>query len=83
MLSHDIERFRYFSQGYLYRSPDKTNVLGDLRHSIFPDSIAPLWGIVIDPELSESHAQFKYFRRISKSYLTRFWEMVRGLSAAV
>jgi inner membrane protein len=77
-LSHDIERFRYFSQGYLYRHPSEPNMLCDLRYALFPDSVLPLWGIRIDPEKPESHVELKYYREFSKSSFIRLWQMVQG-----
>ena len=78
VLGHDIERFRYFSQGYLYHHPSETNVLGDLRYAMYPDSVMPLWGICIDPENPGLHPELKYFREFSKSSFTRLWKMIRG-----
>jgi inner membrane protein len=78
LLGYDIERFRYFSQGYLYRHPSEPNVLGDLRYSMYPDSIYPLWGIRIDPENPELHVEMKSFRGFSKSSFTRLWQMIQG-----
>ena len=78
VLGRDIERFRYFSQGYLYRHPGEVDVLGDLRYAIYPDSILPLWGIRIDPDKNESHAELEYFRSVSKPSFKRLWRMICG-----
>lgn len=78
VLGSDIERFRHFSQGYLYRHPNEPFVLGDLRYAIFPDSIVPLWGIRINPNKTGSHAELEYFRDTSKSSLIRLWKMICG-----
>jgi len=37
VLEDDIARFRFFSQGYLYRHPGDSHVIGDLRYALFPD----------------------------------------------
>ena len=42
VLHEDIQRFNYFSDGYLAWHPDKKNVLGDIRYALTPDSISPL-----------------------------------------
>jgi inner membrane protein len=78
VLGHDIERFRYFSQGYLYWHPSEPNVLGDLRYAMYPDSVLPLWGITIAPDNPGLPAELKYFREVSKSSFIRLWEMIRG-----
>ena len=81
VLGRDIERFRFFSQGYLYRHPNEEHVLGDLRYAIYPDSILPLWGIHVDPEEPELHAEQKYFRDVSIASFRRLWRMICGLEA--
>lgn len=78
ILGRDIERFRYFSQDYLYRHPSEAYVLGDLRYAMYPDSVVPLWGILVDPKSPGSHAELKYFREFSKSTFTRLWSMIWG-----
>lgn len=77
-LGRDIERFRYFSQSYLYRHPTETNVLGDLRYSMYPDSVMPLWGLQADPHNPGAHAKLKYFRKFSTASFLRLWKMIRG-----
>lgn len=41
----DIERFRKFSAGFLAVDPDDSNKIIDMRYSMLPHHIAPLWGI--------------------------------------
>ena len=78
VLGHDIERFRYFSQGYLYHHPSELNVLGDLRYAMYPDSVLPLWGIRINPENPGLHVELTYFRKFSRSSFSRLWRMSQG-----
>lgn len=73
----DIERFRFFSQGYLYRHPDEPEVLGDLRYAIFPDSVIPLWGIRLQPGQA-GHVDLEYFRTIEEGAFQRLGGMIRG-----
>ena len=77
-LGRDVERFRFFSQGYLYQHPTNMQILGDLRYSMHPDSVIPLWGIHIDPAVEDEHAKILYFRELSINSLDRFWKMIRG-----
>ena len=74
----DVERFRFFSQNYLYRHPKHSNVIGDLRYSMFPDSIQPLWGIRLYPDNPDNRISFEYFRDTDIPYLARLFAMIQG-----
>lgn len=76
-LANDIERFRHFSQGFLYIYPGDPRVVGDLRYALFPDSISPLWGIRIDGDVGE-HADVVYFREASPEAFGQLWRMILG-----
>ena len=78
VLEYDIDRFRFFSQGYLYRYPEDVHVIGDLRYAMFPDSGIPLWGIRVDPSLPEEHVSLEYFREPSEEAFGRLWQMILG-----
>lgn len=75
-LSRDIRRFRRFSDGYLAYDPTRTNVIGDMRYSMLPVSTKPLWGIVIDPELPDRHAEFRFFRDSSSEVRQAFLRLL-------
>ena len=77
-LGKDVQRFRFFSQDYLYRYPENPSVLGDLRYAMFPDSVTPLWGIQLDLAATDAHAEFVYFRDASKRSFDRLWALIRG-----
>lgn len=78
VLWEDIERFRFFSQGYLFLHGRSPLVAGDLRYAMFPDSAVPLWGIRIDPAKPDEHTEMLYFRDASGSAFRRLWQMIRG-----
>ena len=78
VLADDIERFRFFSQGYLYPYSGEANVVADLRYAMFPDSIKPLWGIRMNTANPEEHVSMEYFRDPSVGSLNRLWRMIRG-----
>lgn len=80
VLAGDVERFRFFSQDYLYRYPSEPDVIGDLRYAMYPDSIEPLWGIRVDPVRPEAHVTLEYFRDPSQRAFERLWFMIRGES---
>ena len=83
VLGRDIERFRVFSQGYLYLHPDDDLVVGDVRYAMWPDSVVPLWGIRIDPEHADQHTEMVHFRDPSKPARERLWAMIQGREVAV
>jgi inner membrane protein len=83
VLGRDIERFRFFSQGYLYLHPDDDQVVGDMRYAMWPDSVVPLWGIRIDPARADQHTEMVHYRDPSKPARERLWQMIQGHEVAV
>ncbi len=52
----DIERFRWFSDGFLALNANNKNQVMDVRNSILPNSIKPMWGIEINRTKIENGA---------------------------
>tara|TARA_Y100001970_G_scaffold48264_1_gene61190 strand:+ start:220 stop:1239 length:1020 start_codon:yes stop_codon:yes gene_type:complete len=74
----DIERFRWFSQDYLGFNED-LNLVTDIRYSMIPNQIAPMWGLVIDDERGlEEHAIWWTSRSLDQSQLDLFKDMLKG-----
>jgi inner membrane protein len=74
----DIERFRWFSQDYLGYDEEK-NLVTDVRYSMIPNQIAPMWGLVIDNKRGiNEHAIWWTSRSLNKSQLDLFKEMLSG-----
>ena len=74
----DIERFRWFSQDYLGFDDDK-NLVTDVRYSMVPNQIAPMWGLVIDDRKGpDEHAVWWAGRDLDDESLTLFKEMLLG-----
>ena len=74
----DIERFRWFSQDYLGYDY-KNNLVTDIRYSMIPNQIAPMWGLIIDKERSaDEHAIWWTSRSLDQSQLDLFKEMISG-----
>ena len=72
----DIERFRWFSQDYLGFDDDK-NLVTDVRYSMVPNQIAPMWGLVIDEQQgTNEHAVWWASRDLDDESLTLFKEML-------
>ena len=77
-LTEDIERFRFFSDGYIALLPGEENVIGDMRYSILPNSMRALWGIKIDSQQSQHHATFATFRQLTPQIKSQFVDMLTG-----
>jgi inner membrane protein len=74
----DIERFRWFSQDYLGYDKE-TNIVTDIRYSMIPNQIAPMWGLVIDDQRGiNEHAIWWTSRSLDQSQLDLFKEMLSG-----
>ena len=74
----DIERFRWFSQDYLGFDEEK-NLVTDVRYSMIPNQITPMWGLVIDDQQDvNEHAIWWISRSLEQSQLDLFKEMLSG-----
>lgn len=78
VLYKDIQRFDNFSDGYIAYDLSQKNVIGDLRYSMLPTTIKPLWGIVINKNETETHANYKFFRDSGEPVRTKFIKMLFG-----
>lgn len=76
--SKDIELFTWFSSGYVGLHPEHNLVVGDLRYSILPNEISPLWGIQLKPDEPQAHVSFESFREASKERRQIFLKMLLG-----
>ena len=55
----DIERFRWFSDGFVARDPEYPMRVIDIRYSMVPNEIKPLWSIQLNPEAPrDQHTPF-------------------------
>jgi len=77
--ARDIERFRWFSNGYIARHPDYANRVIDIRYSMIPNEFAPLWSIELHPEAGQGeHAAYLVHRDGGADRLARMWGMLSG-----
>lgn len=77
--ARDIERFRWFSNGYVARDADNRNRVIDIRYSLLPDQIAPLWSIELNPRAGPGeHVVYRTHREGSADTSRRLWEMITG-----
>ena len=78
----DIERFRWFSQDYLGYEKER-NIVTDVRYSMIPNQISPMWGLVIDDQRGiNEHAIWWTSRSLNQSQLELFKDMLKGESCA-
>ena len=63
----DIERFKWFSNGYIAINPKNKNQILDIRYSTLPNEIGGLWGIELSKEKERNdHVKYITNRTISK-----------------
>lgn len=79
VLHHDVKRFDSFSDGYLALHPEDPTLLGDVRYAMLPTGTRPLWGIRLNTQRPETHAQFETSRQMSREEIERFIAMLRGV----
>jgi len=68
VLGHDIKRFLYFSDDFVAFDPSRKNVLIDVRYSMLPTSLKPLWGIDLNVDSKTTHADFINYRERSPEF---------------
>ena len=74
----DLERFRFFSAGFLIEDRRFPGVVSDFRYAAVPDSVSPLWGIDFEGLRPGEHARYRTFNRIDGPQRARFFRMLMG-----
>ena len=75
----DIERFRWFSNGYIALDPLHANRVIDIRYSMIPNEVSPLWSIELDPQRGrKAHAAYLVHRDTDKASPAQMWSMLSG-----
>ena len=72
----DIERFRFFSKDYIAKHPTSGEHVIDIRYSLIPNKITPMWGIRLTPSRSNQHTPFIIFPRDTKNSGRVLWNML-------
>jgi len=73
----DIERFRWFSNGYIALDRNNPYQITDIRYSFLPQKINPLWGIELKPEADkDAHAKFYNARHNREGAVKTLWGML-------
>ena len=72
----DIQRFEWFSKGWLAVHPLYPDVIGDMRYSMLPNEVLPLWGIRLKEEYKHMHVPFEGFQRARRGDQTKLLNMI-------
>ncbi len=73
----DIERFRWFSNGYLAVEPGNPYRITDIRYSMVPNEIQGLWSIELDPAAEpDSHVGYVVSRAADERAVGSFRAML-------
>lgn len=73
----DIERFRWFSNGYIARDPLHARRVIDIRYSLVPNEVQPLWSLELRPGAGrDEHAAYRVHREADRGSAARVWAML-------
>lgn len=73
----DIQRFEHFSSGYIGIDPEDSNSIVDIRYSMLPHQIAPMWGITIDRnKKAQDHVDYFVRREPPEAAIQTLWSML-------
>lgn len=85
IVQKDLKRFEFFSEGLLYRVPERfSNILqeerwiGDLRYSLLPHSLDPLWVVVLPEGEADGHLIYQFTRNVSVEKRQLYMKMLKG-----
>ena len=78
VLYQDVVRFNTLIDGYLALHPSNNNLLGDLRYSLLPNSLEPLWAIRLNRSIPDKHVKYEFFRNTDKQTRQKFLDMLLG-----
>ena len=80
--ANDVVRFAKVSEGFLARHPAHPHVIGDIRYSMLPDGLEPLWGIAVHAQRETEHVELRTYREFTAEDRQRFFAMLRGAAPA-
>jgi len=77
--ARDIERFNWFSRGYLSLDPDNPYRIIDMRYSLVPNEATGMWSIWLDPDAGpDDHVEMKQDRDTGGPKREIFFKMLRN-----
>ena len=73
----DLERFRWFSSGYLAISKNHPSRIIDIRYSILPNDINSLCGIELNKYANQTtHVKYIFNRERNSDTINKLWNMI-------
>ncbi|SMN10644.1 Integral membrane protein [uncultured Candidatus Thioglobus sp.] len=79
----DIARFSKFTKGFVALHPDNPNIVIDIRYSLVPNQIQPMWMIELDQAKNKTeHIKYRHERKNTESNYALFWRMLQGEGVA-
>jgi inner membrane protein len=83
--ANDLKKFSFFSAGFVALKPNNAGqiIVADMRYSMLPQSLAPLWGITLNAKTPQSHVAFGSFRQNTPTIRQQFWSMLTGQGGKV
>lgn len=78
VLAKDIQRFATLADDYIVNDPHRAGVLTDIRYSMLPTAITPLWGIDLNVATPAQHVTFEIYRDRPDNARDLFMAMLRG-----
>ena len=73
----DIERFKWFSNGFIAINPNNKDQILDIRYSSIPNQVGGLWGIELSKEKANNeHVKYITNRNISKDRISTIKKML-------
>ncbi len=77
--ARDIERFRWFSNGYIAKDPVREDRIIDIRYSMVPNELAPLWSIELRRDAgTEDHVSYETHRDTSGGQTSTLRKLLFG-----
>ncbi len=76
----DLDRFAYFSNGFLIEDPLHPGFIGDFRYAMVPNAIAPLWGIDVGGGIPGKHLAFERFSAVGGAERQAMLDQLLGRS---
>jgi inner membrane protein len=72
----DIARF---AKGFVALHPDNPNIVIDMRYSLVPNQIQPMWMIELDQTKNQTeHVKYRHERKNTESNYALFWRLLQG-----
>ena len=78
VLALDVERFARLSNDYVVADPKRDGVLIDVRYSMLPMAVTPMWGIDLNVGPGTEHASFEVYRDRPANARELFMAMLLG-----